>query len=133
MNINPKEILFKRIIIPTEHTEMQQVGIDLTIDRDVVLYRNEFRAFRVNEEFNVPETMFALIYSRSTWNRKGIIIRGTVIDPGYHGKPKLSAYNFSFDHHVIEKNTRVCQVVFFNADAASKYAGKYQMESLCKC
>ena len=43
--INPKEIIDRKIIIPCEFTQIQQVGTDLTISQEVTIPQG--RAFNV--------------------------------------------------------------------------------------
>jgi len=130
MNINPKKIIDQKIVKPIEQTKIQQVGIDLTVSKDVIIAHLGYESVEVNEEMNIPIDMFALVWSRSTFNRKGIIIRGTVLEPGYNGIPSFPVYNFSGRGICIPKNERICQIVFFHADAASSYDGQYQGEGI---
>lgn len=130
MNINPEEIIERKIVKRVEQTRVQQVGIDLTISKDTLIPHLGYKSVEVNEEVDISIDMFALVWSRSTFNRKGIIIRGTVLDPGYKGIPSFSIYNFSGKEIHIPKNERICQIVFFHADAASSYDGQYQGEGM---
>ena len=132
MNINPKFIIENKILIPSEYTEVQQVGIDISISKDVDLENLEFESVYVNEKVNIPKDLFALVWSRSTFNRNGIIIRGCVLDSGYEGIPCFSIYNFSGNALHLSKGTRIVQMIFFKADSAGMYKGRYQYEKLGK-
>ena len=130
MHINPKKIIELGIVKPVEQTLVQQVGIDLTTSRDIELNHTEFENFVINEEIEIPDNLFALVWSRSTFNRRGIIIRGVVLDPGYHGRPSFSVYNLSGEKVLIPKNERVLQILFFECNPAKPYAGQYQGEGI---
>ena len=130
MNINPKFIIENKILIPSQYTEIQQVGIDISTSKDIDLENSEFESVYINEEVNIPEDMFALVWSRSTFNRNGVIVRGCVLDSGYRGIPCFSVYNFSGNELHLPKGTRICQILFFNADSAGIYKGQYQYEKL---
>ena len=132
MNINPKFIIENKILTPSEYTQIQQVGIDISISKDVDLKHLEFESVYVNEKVKIPKDLFALVWSRSTFNRNGIIVRGCVLDPGYDGVPCFSIYNMSGKKLHLAKGTRICQILFFNADSAGIYKGQYQYEKLGK-
>lgn len=130
MNINPQKIVERGIVEMSEYSQIQQVGIDLSIDSSIIVPNLAFSTFVINEKIHMPPDMFALVFSRSTWNRQGIIIRGVVLDPGYEGRPSFTIYNLSGDFKKFEKGTRMLQIVFFRANAASKYDGQYMRENL---
>jgi len=130
MNINPKDVKKQGLVKFAKNTEIQQVGIDLTIAEDVWLKHCEHKAVRLNEIVSVPVSMFALMFSRSTFNRQGILITSTVFEPGWRGIPMVSIYNFSGVDISIAKDTRIAQIIFFKADVASVYNGQYQNQFL---
>ena len=130
ININPKFIIENKILIPSKYTEIQQVGIDISISKDIDLENLEFESVYINERVVIPKDMFALVWSRSTFNRNGVLIRGCVLDSGYKGIPCFSIYNFSGSKLHLSKGTRIVQILFFNADAANIYKGQYQFEKL---
>jgi len=130
MNINPKDVKDLGLVKFSKNTQIQQVGIDLTIPETVRLKHGEYKAVRLNEVVSVPDDMFALIFSRSTFNRRGILITSTVFEPGWRGIPTVSIYNFSGVDISIAKDTRIAQIIFFKADVASVYNGQYQNQFL---
>ncbi len=130
MNVNPKKIVKEKIIEACEYTSIQQVGTDVSVSDIIILKNGEFKNVACNEVVRVPKDMFALVVSRSTFNRNGVLVRGCVFDPGYNGKIHLSVYNLSGKRYSIPKNERIAQIVFFRADAASSYNGQYQNEKI---
>lgn len=130
MQINPKEIIQKFILMPCEFTKVQQVGIDLTLSEDVAIEHGKALNVLLNETVHLPLDMFATFTHRSTYNRQGILITGSIYDPGYKGQVGCTIYNLSGFKVEIAKNERVGQMVFFRADAASEYNGQYQGEGL---
>jgi len=129
VHLNPKEVIGKGIIRITPCTKVQQVGMDLTTSEDVVLRKCEWKPVVLNEILQLPSDVFALLISRSTFFRNGIIIMSGVVDPGYMGRPVVTVFSFR-DETVIRKNTRVVQAIFFKCDAASLYRGQYLNENL---
>jgi len=130
MNINPREVKGKGWVKFAKYTEIQQVGIDLTIAETVRLQHCEHKLAKLNEVVSVPPDAFGLIFSRSTFNRQGILITATVFEPGWRGIPTVSIYNLSGGICYITKDTRVAQIVFFKANPASVYNGQYQNQFL---
>jgi len=128
--INPKWIVERGILIVGEHSKIQQVGIDLTIRKTVHLADLEAKSVNMNEAVKLPNDIFALFIHRSSFNRKGVLITGSVYDPGYQGIVGCTVYNMSGANIKIHQNERIGQMVFFKADAASVYNGKYLGEGL---
>ena len=79
---------------------------------------------RTIESVCIPKDMVGLIFSRSSFNRAGIIIRGTLFDSGFKGAPSLTLY--PFQNIYIAKGTRIAQIIFVKADAYKLYKGQYQ-------
>jgi len=130
MNINPKDVKKQGLVKFGKCTQIQQVGIDLTIAETVRLKHGEYKAVKLNEIVSVPPDVFALMFSRSTFNRQGILITSTVFEPGWRGIPTVSVYNLSGAQCYISKDTRIIQIIFFRAEAASVYNGQYQNQFL---
>lgn len=126
MQINPKKIIEKGIVIPCEFTEVQQVGIDCTTSEEVVIKHGESFNVLLNEEIKLPVDMFAIFYQRSSYSRKGIFMTTGVWDPGFEGSLGCTIYNMSNETIEIPINTRIGQLVCFKADAASSYTGQWQ-------
>ena len=128
--INPQIILDKKILISCEYTKLAQVGIDLTISEDVEIKHGLGLNILLNEIVKLPDDVYAMIYGRSSFNRKAVLIRGSVYDNNYEGKIGVTIYNMSGETLIIKKNERICQMVFSEARAASKYCGHFQGEGL---
>ena len=133
--INPCDVLKRGLLIPSEHTKIQQVGIDLSISEPVTFSEEErWRVVRLNEEMHLPEDVFALLFPRSTMFRLGFIVQCGVCDPGYHGKPVITIFApdtiRETNEVFLDKGFRVVQAIFFKADSASAYNGSYQGEGI---
>ena len=130
MQINPKKIIEQKILIPADFTEIQQVGIDLTLKEPVRIIHGQSANVLLNEEVHLPNNVFSTFTHRSSYNRGGVLITGSIYDPGYEGVVGCTIYNLSGKAIEIEKNERIGQMVFFDADTASEYRGQYQGENL---
>jgi len=116
-----------------EKSKVRLIGIDLTIERDVVFNSEEdTHLVRLQEEFYLPKDVFAILYPRSTMFRMGFIIQCGVVEPGYSGRPVILIHHpvIEADYIKLDKDTRVVQAVFYKADSEGEYSGKYQGEGL---
>ena len=124
--INPKIIVEKEIIKMSEYAEIQQVGIDLSISEEVKIQVGESFNVLFNETIALPGNIYSIFNIRSSFSRKGIFATTGIYDPGYVGSLGCTLYNMSAEEITIPKNTRVGQMLFLIADAASKYDGQWQ-------
>jgi len=76
------------------------------------------------EYIQVPNNMTAFLIHRSSYNRSGILCVSAVFDPGFRGRIGCTMYP-SVDVS-IKWGSRLGQIVFMEADAASLYVGQYQ-------
>lgn len=128
--INPKWIIEKGILIVSPYSQVQQVGVDLTTQDAIVLEHGKSMNILLNEEVHLPLDVYATFIHRSSFNRKGVLITGSIYDPGYSGRIGCTIYNLSGETLRIDNNERVGQMMFFKADPASGYSGQYQNEHL---
>ena len=131
MQINPQKILDEKILIPCSHTQVQQVGIDLTVAGDgIIIPHGRSLNILLNEVVKLPENIYATFTHRSSFNRKGILITGSIYDPGYCGQIGCTIYNMSGEELKLERFERIGQMMFFEANPASKYNGQFQNEHI---
>jgi len=156
--VDPRLIREKRLVLPMKQDQLQPNGIDLTIDKayrvigsalldetglkDEKLKKVEIQPVDGYFEFSpniayeieydqiieVPDNMVALTFQRSSLNRSGCNIFGSVWDSGYKGKGSgtlKTSVPIS-----IKKHTRVAQIIYFWADSSSTYNGRYQNERI---
>jgi len=131
--LNPKEVIKRKIItnIQNEEEQVQQVGIDLTIKEAVTIQPKGFVNIQFNEVFDMQDT-FSITNVRSSFSRKGIFTTSGIYDPGFSGVGGVSIYNLGDKEVTIEKGTRVCQMIVFEADAAKQYNGHYNQSGEIK-
>lgn len=78
------------------------------------------------EHIKVPENMSAFVLHRSTFNRVGIFITGSVYDPGFEGN--IGATMYVHNRTEVAVGVRIAQVLFMKTSAASSYKGSYQKQ-----
>ncbi len=124
--INPKQIIEQGIIsnIANQSEQLQQVGIDLTIKEDVILYNGECKNVEFNEKFDMKDC-FAIFNVRSSFSRQGVFVSTGIYDPGFKGTGGCTIYNMAAGRIELKKGERIGQMICFKADAASSYDGHY--------
>lgn len=76
------------------------------------------------ETVNIPENIAAIVYGRSTFNRRGIFIRSSLYDSGFCNVVGCTVYPWVDCR--IEVQSRIAQIVFFDANSSKLYSGQYQ-------
>lgn len=123
--INPNDIINLKILMPTPNTKVQQVGIDCTLKEECVISPHSFKNVEITEKIDLPKSVYMELKLRSSLARRGILMGCGVYDPGFHGDSGCILHNLSNEQITLEAGTRICQAVFYKADAASSYEGKY--------
>lgn len=67
----------------------------------------------------------AEIFNRSSIGRNGVLIRSSIYDPGFE-TPKMGAIMIVVTPIIIEKYTRVAQILISDSEETSLYDGQYQ-------
>lgn len=83
------------------------------------------------ESFIMPPDVIGFILGKSGYTRRGIVLNGTALEPGWSGRLMFSISNHSH-RSTVEINTHggVGQVVFHLVDGASLYDGPNQGQGL---
>lgn len=123
--INPNDILALKILTPTANTKVQQVGIDCTLAEECILPPHSFKNVAIAEKVDLPPSVFMELKLRSSLARRGMLMGCGVYDPGFHGDSGCILHNLGDEQITLEAGTRICQAVFYKADAASSYDGAY--------
>lgn len=76
------------------------------------------------ESVKIPKNVAAMVYGRSSLNRRGIFIRSSFYDSGFSNTIGFTLYPWI--DCKIQIQARVAQIVFFRADSKDLYNGQYQ-------
>ncbi len=94
-----------------------------------ILKPKEFLLAATMEHFNMPHNVVGRVHDKSTWARRGLTVKNTIIEPGWRGYLTLELTN---DHHhmdiILQAGEPIAQIVFEFTDepTAQPYDGKYQ-------
>lgn len=95
--------------------------------RSYVVKPGEYLIAETIEKVNVPKDVFVLFKPRTTLHRMGVIMRGTIADPGYSGILHPAIYNAGPCEVEIELGARFFQCFFVKIDGDSAlYRGQWQ-------
>lgn len=79
------------------------------------------------EEFDLPNTLAAVFFPRSTLFRSGVSFHSSVLPPGYVGPMTFSLINHHTEPFEIEKGSRFAHAVFQSVQGdVAAYKGQWQ-------
>lgn len=155
-----KELLLRGelVIEPYEESHVQASSVDLTLGKEILLYKAdcidvrseniptqkvtisqegfliEPKAFvlaTTNEYIKLPDNITAFVEGRSSLGRLGLFIENAGwVDAGFEGQITLELYNANSCPIRLYAGMRICQIVLAKLDkrAENPYRGKYQKQ-----
>lgn len=78
------------------------------------------------EEFQMPPYLVGVVHDKSTWARRGLSVRNTVIEPGWRGWLTLELVYDGNEQLTIPAGAGIAQVLFHEVASPAHYEGKYQ-------
>jgi len=118
-----------------EDTDMSVITLDSEIhyreieSDGITIPPHSFLLATTKEYIKLPNNLTAFVEGRSSIGRIGLFIQNAGwVDPGFEGKITLELYNANSLPIKLQKNRRICQLVFCKMDqeAQKPYQGKYQ-------
>lgn len=103
-------------------------GYDVRIAETIWLWPGRFTLASTIEHFDVPNDVMAIVHDKSTWARRGVALRNTVIEPGWRGWLTLDITMLGWRFLRIGAGTPIAQIVFHRLELPTEqsYQGKYQ-------
>ncbi|MEZ0360868.1 MAG: dCTP deaminase [Hydrogenobacter sp.] len=155
-----KELLLRGelVIEPYEESHIQASSVDLTLGKEILLYKADWidvrseniptekvtisqegfliepKAFvlaTTNEYIKLPDNITAFVEGRSSLGRLGLFIENAGwVDAGFEGQITLELYNANSCPIRLYAGMRICQIVLAKLDrrAENPYRGKYQKQ-----
>jgi dCTP deaminase len=115
------------VLRPYSEDSQQPASYDLRAAEDVVLPRARCTLVHSLEWVELPADVAATLRCRSSFGRKGVLLGGGFVDPGFRGQLTLSLVNMGDEDVQIRTNERVVQIIMhavMNGDRL--YDGRYQ-------
>lgn len=93
----------------------------------IIVEPNEYLLVETMEKVNMPKDLVARVLPRSSLFRCGASLRHALVDPAYRGALIFGLKNESKYNFVVEKGSRIAQIVFETVQGGTReYGGRYQ-------
>ncbi|TAJ45278.1 dCTP deaminase [Methanofollis fontis] len=115
------------VIEPFADTSLQPASYDLRAGHDAVLQPAACTLVSSLERVEIPVDLAATLLCRSSFGRRGVLIGGGFVDPGFRGNLTLCLVNMGGEAVHLRQGDRVVQMILHEvADGAPLYEGRYQ-------
>lgn len=116
------------LVIEPYGTEcLQPASYDLRAAEDYRIERGMMTLIASMEWVEIPSDLAAFLRCRSSYARKGILLSGGFVDPGFRGHLTLCLLNMGPDALLIPQGERVVQMILSEVtDGDLVYNGRYQ-------
>ena len=124
-----KERLMKKelVIEPFSEDLLQPASYDLTTGRDVCIPPKAMRLVASLERVEMPFDVAGILRTRSSYARKGLLLGGGFIDPGFRGNLTLCLTNMSDGEIRLKHGEQIVQMILLLVRSpAETYEGRYQ-------
>ena len=96
---------------------VDSAGFDLYADETVLLLPQDRRLVSIGLRMQIPLGYCGKIYPRSGLaNKHGIVAFNGTIDSGFLGVIKIILFNFSTEEYLVQKGTRIAQMIFSKSE-----------------
>jgi dCTP deaminase len=105
----------------------QPASYDLRIAEDTDLIPGTCMLAHSLEWIELPADLAATLRTRSSYGRKGVLVTGGFVDPGFRGQLTLGLVMMGAEPVVLRKYDRVVQMIIHQVTGAERtYDGRYQ-------
>ena len=96
---------------------VDSAGFDLYADETILVLPRNRSLISIGLSMQIPLGYCGKIYSRSGLaNEHGIVAFNGIIDPGFSGVVKVLLFNFSDEEYLVQKGTRIAQMIFVKTE-----------------
>jgi dCTP deaminase len=118
------------VIRPYNEACQQPASYDLRIAADVTLPRMSCTLVPSIEWIELPNDLAATLRCRSSFGRRGVIITGGFVDPGFRGQLTLCLINMGPVDIDVRRQDRIVQMIIHQVVGGGQmYDGRYQDSS----
>lgn len=115
------------VIKPFNEDSLQPASYDLRAGRDAIIPPKTFELVGSLEYVEMSLDVAGILRTRSSYARKGLILGGGFVDPGFRGNLTLCLSNMSEKELKLKRGERIVQMLLFQVKAPSgTYKGTYQ-------
>jgi len=115
------------VIRPYSSGSQQPASYDLRAAEDISLIRGICTLLPTLEWVELPMDLAGTLRCRSSFGRRGVLLGGGFVDPGFRGQLTLCLSNMGREDVTIRKSERVAQMVLHEVrNPGILYNGRYQ-------
>ncbi len=115
------------VIQPYNPASQQPASYDLRAAEDTVLRKGACTLVHSIERVELPADIAATLRCRSSFARRGALLGGGFVDPGFRGELTLCLVNAGDDDIPLKREDRVVQMILQTVlNGALLYEGRYQ-------
>ena len=118
------------VIRPYGQECQQPASYDLRAAENIAISRGATTLVPSMEWVELPLDLAGTLRCRSSLGRRGILLGGGFVDPGFRGNLTLCLVNMGNEDVLVKKNDRLVQMVLHEVrNGSTGYSGKYQDSS----
>lgn len=115
------------VVTPYSKESQQPASYDLRSAEDYLLRKGECTLVASMERVELPRDVAATLMCRSSFGRRGVLIGGGFVDPGFRGQLTLCLVNVGPEDIALSVGERVVQIIMQEVNAGTReYEGRYQ-------
>ena len=96
---------------------VDSAGFDLYANETILVLPRNRSLISIGLSMQIPLGYCGKIYSRSGLaNKHAIFAFNGIIDPGFSGVVKVLLFNFSDEEYLVQKGTRIAQMIFVKTE-----------------
>ncbi|HDR74327.1 MAG TPA: dCTP deaminase [Methanoculleus sp.] len=115
------------VIRPYADESQQPASYDLRAGNDYVLERGRCTLVHSLEWVELPADVAATMRCRSSFGRRGVLLGGGFVDPGFRGQLTLCLVTMGDEDVLLFEGDRVVQLILHEVrDGVHLYEGRYQ-------
>jgi dCTP deaminase len=109
-------------------TRLNPAGVDLKIDRDLILLPHQRNLAASIERVELSNKVLGMLHIRSSLAREGLFASLALVDPGFRGQLTISLYNAGDSRVNLKRGERFVQLSLLRVSepATQGYIGRYQ-------
>ena len=126
-DIDTKRASGSLVITPYSEESQQPASYVLRSAEDYLLKRGECTLVASLERVELPADVAGTLMCRSSFGRRGVLIGGGFVDPGFRGQLTLCLVNTGPEDIPLTQGERVVQIIMHEVNAGKRaYEGRYQ-------
>jgi len=115
------------VITPYSRECQQPASYDLRAASDMSLLKGTCTLVPTLEWIELPMDLAGTLRCRSSFGRRGVLLGGGFIDPGFRGQLTLCLTNLGSNDLNVQKNDRIVQMILHAVRNGNQcYSGRYQ-------